>query len=405
MGWYLSSNLEKALSAFQQNTESIGENDFKVELLSYRRTILGSKAKFQINFNYPVLGGLLDKIEINAKVINGPVFIHKSGIGIGKAHWSLQIDESSLDLDMLENLKLLFPDKLPLLNATFDFKDNVHYHSTVRLPVALLHLTGFYDTTIDDNRTAISLEKLRLGDDKISLETEKALVSIQHHKTNTKTYIPEKISASIPDLKINSYLFKHPVILKLKANSHIYSKNKQLNGFHKIFLKKEINKNSPVEVPINSADLALYFNNISNSLLFDLAEINAEISNLRQQVSWILEEKSEYPEGQDQIWQINDQLESLSAQRSKILVNTLDKKDTQLHLEAKFKDASGISHLKGVLKPSIKKQNRTSFFSLFRGEVDVNLTADLYNYLNTLLALKKKQFKLVFEDNKLLIYQ
>ena len=405
MGWYLGSKLEKTLILYQNNPELSDENDFQIELLSYKRTVLGAKAKFQINFNYPVLGGLFDKIEINAKEINGPIFVNESGIGLGKSHWLFQIDESTLDLDMLESIKLFFPDELPLLNATIGFDDRVHYQSKAKLPIARFLLTGFYDAATKESRSAIALEKLSLRNDSVGLVAEKVLLSIQHQKTKNKTYIPEKVSISIPSLEVNSSLFKHPIFLELKANSHIYSENEQLNGFIKVLLKQQRINNDSFIVPVSSANLALYFNKLSSSVLFSFSEINAEISNLHQQVSWVLEENGQYPEGQDQIWQLNDELKSLLEQRSKILVNKLGKKDAQLHLEGKFEDATGISQLKGALKPSIKNHNKASLFSLFSGEADVSLTADLYNYLSGLVALKKKQFKLVFEDNKLLIYQ
>jgi hypothetical protein len=399
--WYFGAKAENNLkSILLENTALFGERLFRADLIDYRKTWLGANAILRISSDITFLSEQVGEFDLKVVLLNGPVFIDKSGLSLGTSRWTLQIDENNLTADQLQSLQSIFPESIPIADVRLDFKQKAQYFAKFKSFLGESQITGVFDLESEDNRGVIKLTNFSLGVYPIRVSSESINISYQHQKALTAAYKPGTSSMQIPAFEISHELLLDPVTISVKANSDIAIENNYLNGFVKV----KINNNSVQPIPIKEAQITLQFNGLSSDSFIQLTEAKAELDNLQQQIQWVLEEQGEVPEGQDQIWQLQDQIDKASKQLPQALMQRVfNGEKSQVKLEVSSNNNSGSSSLSGLIKSADRFSESDKLISFLQLESKVNLDDDLFKFLKSHSVVNKKQFSLVIKKNKLLM--
>ncbi|MGK0273102.1 MAG: hypothetical protein ACI88H_003780, partial [Cocleimonas sp.] len=121
------------------------------------------------------------------------------------------------------------------------------------------------------------------------------------------------------NVEISSNRSFHPVTFKLNSTASINLNNNNISSI----IKTLIDINSISSIPVKNAALEFKFNHLSVNGLENYFKTKQDITDLKEQLNWTLEDQSEYPEGQDSLWLIQDSINHMSKQIPKILNNQL----------------------------------------------------------------------------------
>ena len=392
-GWYLGTKAEQEFKAYlQHSSQLVGKKLFRAELLSYKKNLKGANATLLVSSDFPLLSERIGDFELNVKLLNGPVFITKSGVSVGSSRWALRLAEN-------EKLKEFFPEALPVANVLVDFEQKAHYQADVKTDFGESLITGIFNFKTEDNRGAVKLSNFSYGVLPDAVSANIINFSYQHQKAITTNYKPGTASVQISDLKISHKKLPKPLLLKLKANSNILLKNNELSGF----IKADIGNQNSTDYPFETAKISLLFNGLSADGFIAYNEANAELENLKLQTDWVLEESGEYPEGQDQIWELYDRIEKSSKKLPQTLVAL--GKNSLMQIKASTHYQGQASHLDGTIKLATNNPNITSWLALLDGEAKVKLDKGLHAILKKLLPLNKPEFTLQLKRNKVLMFR
>jgi len=447
--WYFGANAEVQLKTFLSEKEKIqGKRFFRFELLEYNKTLLGAKARLWVSSDSSFINQRIGGFELEARQINGPVFLNNSfplskmyiesenglgvdsnidpGVLLGTTSWRLSIDESTLEPSEAEYIHSIFPAGLPVATIRIDFENRAHYQLKLNTSFAEALISGVYNLDSADNQGKVLMSNIRYGVAPNVLTAEQALIRYQHQRGITPAYKPGTTRLSATNLILNHELLEKPLNLNLSAKAEIQSNSQQvvtesdneigdlLNGLIELDLEQKSTEYLPVEI----ATLKLQFDNIPAQGFVVFSEARARQDNLRQQIQWTLEESAELPEGQDHIWELRDQLQTIQHQLPEQLAKVLFvSKDNQIQVSIKagknsvaINSPTGVStdeknEQKSILKGSIgfsqKIEKPTNLIGLLKGEAQVNLADDLYEFLKFRAGLKKASFKLGFKNGEL----
>jgi len=442
-GWYFGASAEQVFKTYlQNNSEHSAKQTFRLELQDYRKTIFGAKARLKISSDIPVIAEKMGEIELVAKLLNGPVFITKNGISMGSFRWFIAVDESSFTEAEKENIRAIFPSLLPRLIIRTDFEKNVHYSSTkFQTSFADMNIAGMFNSKTKNNSGKLHLQNFHYEFLLNQFFAEEININYHRLKRNTPAYKPGNTIVTIPKLQIKLKGLNKPVSLVLDATSSLSHTDGFLNGYSKINLKmmggKQQNDN---KIPIDKASFSIFLKGLSSDGFLRYSELEAELDNLKQQAQWSLQENGEFPEGQDQIWQLYDEIDENIQRLPSIILNELFNKDSRIQLKAESLNSSGQSELIGELRridastqmilknqnenPLMQKaqirdriifksQNEKSLkkggggfntlLSTLHGNARVKLDADLFLFLQNYSPIKQSEFKLMLKDSKLLM--
>jgi len=399
--WYFGSKAENNFRfALSEKSSVSGESLFSAELISYKRTWIGANAILRISSDNTFFSERFGEFDAKVNLLNGPVFFDDSGVSIGTSRWIIQPDELSLSEAQLLDLRSYFPDIVPVLTVTMDFNQKAHYVGELQSKSGKVLLTGEYDLESEDNKGVVSIDDFTFDDTSKKLSAKNIKLGFQHQKSITASYKPGTATLLIPELTISTDLLRESVTLAIKAESHISSKNNNLNGFIKLVVE---NKNT-AEIPVNNAVFTVQFVKLAVDTFIQLSEAKAEIDNLQQQIGWVLQEQGEVPEGQDHIWQLQDQIEQASTQLPiELMQNAFNHGESQIKIEINTTNNSGSSMLSGIIKPADYFALSDLLISYLQAEAEVKLDDELFKFLNLYTAINKKQFSLMLKQNKLLM--
>ena len=406
-GWYFGANAHSELKQYLTHTARIpGEKLFRAEMLNFNKTIFGAKAHLKIHSDTSFLNEALGDIDIEARILNGPLFIDKQSpfdhlLNTGTTRWHLSIKKETLDASQKDILNTLFPDQLPTATIVMDFENRAHYEIRLHSYFGKALIRGIYDLNTDENRGNAKLENVVLNIFSSQLSMTQASIDYQHQKNITAEFKPGTTRLFIPELKLIHAKLKQPLRLQVKADMALQASRLQqqefLTALVKLHVKQEHPHNKPLEFPVDEVDLRLVINNLSLDGLIAVSETRAELDNLRQQIQWTLEEKGELPEGQDRIWQLNDQLQ----QRQDQLPVLISQKLFSAKPEGGASDKPGISmaitagdsNLTGHLSLNSPIENRAAktLQTLLQGHAEVKLGKNVFNTLKKYLSPSQKQ--------------
>lgn len=439
-GWYFGKNAETELKTYLSNIEKIpGEKLFRAELLEYKSTLLGAKAKFKISSDTSFLDERLGDFELNARMLNGPIFLHEkddnvenhSFFEIGTTRWRFDIDELSIENEKREYLSSMFPEDLPQLVIVTDFDNNAHYQSHLKTEFADALISGIYNLENDDNEGEMSINNLQYGSASNRISAPQATISYNHQRGITAAYKPGITNITIPELEFSHPVLDKPLVLNFIADAAVQSEEKLLssavtngsatenkatdilNGLLKISVKKVsepiaehytnkgTEQNSPHPIPLEKADIKIHFDKIPAEAFIALSEEKAKEDNLYQQIQWTLEESAELPEGQDQIRALNDRLQEMNNQLATLLDNSFSIKESQIRLNVSAENKTQKSTLIGKIRLNKKARNPENVFHLLMGDAKVILNKELFTFLKPLAELHSPTFELTLQNGKL----
>ena len=399
--WYFGSKAEQDLKfLLKSNAGLSGESLFREELISYKRTWMGANAILRISSDNNSFSERFGEFDVKANLLNGPVFFDDSGLSIGTSRWTIQPDELSLSDTQSQDLSLYFPESLPLATVTMDFTHKANYKGKFDTQEGKLLVSGVYDLVSENNKGEISITDFQFGVDPKKISAKHLKLDFQHQKAITANFKPGTAVLEIPELIISDDLFSGLVTLAVKAESYIASKNSHLNGF----IKASFSNSNTNSIPLQKCVFTLQFINLAADTYVQLNEAKAELDNLHQQIDWALQEQGEVPEGQDHIWQLQDQIEKASTKLPIELMQTaFNHGESQIKIEINCNNTSGNSMLSGVIKPADHFTLSDNMLGYLQAEAKVKLDDELFEFLKSRTAINKKQFSLQLRQNKLLM--
>ncbi|MCF6189992.1 MAG: YdgA family protein [Cocleimonas sp.] len=399
---YLGSKAEQEFKSYlQKNAQVVGKKLFRAELLTYKKTLIGANATLLVSSDFSVISERIGDFELNAKLYNGPIFFRKSGVKFGSSRWLLSFPDNP---NINQKLKEFFPNSLPIGVVRIDFEKKAHYWTKAKTSIAEAVITGDYDLQTDDNRGAIALNNFLYGVVPNAISAERINISYQHQKAITANYKPGTASAQITNLKMNHKNLAKALLIDLKVNSNISYTDDELSGF----IKADVSNKQKDDYPFESAKISLLFNGLSSDGFVAYNEANAELENLKQQVGWVLEELGEMPEGQDQIWELQDRIEQATKALPQKLADLSKGSTVKVDITSQYKGEE--SQLKGQLnleasESNIDETSSEAWFSLLAGKAKVQLSEALHSALKEKSPLKKPDFTLQLKHKKLLMMQ
>lgn len=408
-GWYFHASAERAFRAYLLKTTEASETKiFRLELQHYQKTIFGAKATLKINSDYPMIAEYVENVELVAKLLNGPIFITKNGISTGSSRWFITMDESKLSDIEKESMRDTFPQLLPRAIIRTDFAKKVHYSAMLQTRSVALDVVGILDLATKDNTGSVLLQNLyyELFDARIKIE--QISIDYQQQKAMEPVYKPSTIDVIIPRLVIEHKKFDNPIELTVEATGNISQTETNLDGFTKVTLKQLGHK----EIPVDEANVTLMLKGVSSEGFLRYSQKQADLENLKQQAQWSLQEKGEFPEGQDQIWELYNEIEEKSLLLPSIILNEMFDEESLIQVKAESQGSSGKSELAGAFKsietitPKSSKKGGGGFntlVSVLQGEARIKLDKDLFQYIQNFSPLKQSEFLLILKDSKLLM--
>ena len=407
-GWYFGSKAEQEFKTLlQQSSQLAGKRFFRAELLHYKKTPSGAKASLGISSDYPALADRMGDLELQVKLLNGPVFFTRSGVSVGSSRWKLKVVDVTSDVNEeeqeLKEYEDIFPNGLPSAVVRVEFDEKAHYESKFGTSFATLFVTGVFDLETQDNRGAISLKNFVFGNQPNVISSDNIQVSYQHQKAITTRYKPGTASLQATSLQIKYEQLLEPLVFDIKINSNISLENNALQGY----LNADIHNISPdvgaEGIPVEKADVSFQFDGLPADALIAFSEANDELDNLHQQAQWALEELGEVPEGQDQIWKLYDRIEESTNVLPKILSEHMAEGLIRLKATTHYKGSS--SQLDAKLKLESDNPKISSWLSLLKGEAQVELDEYLLEKIQKFLPITNANFQLLLKNNKVLMTQ
>ena len=415
LGRYLGIQSE---SAFRQylytHTEILGEKLIRIELLSYRKTLLGAKAQLRLSSDIPAVSERIGEVSIIAKLMNGPFFITKQGVSIGSSRWLFTIDEANSTESELANLRVIFPQQLPNIIVRTNFKHQAHYFSRLETSVAKLVLSGFYQFETpeksESNHGSIQIERLQLGVKPNTVSADTVSISYQQNgQAVSAGYKPGVTAVRSPSVVIKHSYLKDTLELSLVAKSDLAIEAGFLKGFVQVELK-QLQTNT--ELPFESAKATLRFDGLSAEGMVALSESKADLDNLKQQVNWTLEDMGEYPEGRDELIEINDKIKSAHVTLNALLLNKMFSGENsvfEVEVSSQQDENNSIMSLILATKRATKDKkpsDGTSNLASIDGEITGSLSHEWQQYLSKLVRKMgksevitvKKHFKVDLES-------
>ena len=407
--WFLGVDSEKK---FKNVTHKIliNKNILKIEQLNHQKSFTGAKSSLKLSSEVPFIRGVL---KLNVRRINGPFFIDKTGVSFGYSRWLLSSSvqqKSSAVGDGDPQPLLVNHSTTAMIHRGFDKK--LHYVLKSRFG----SIKGSYDPESHLTQGVLALQNFSRKTFMGELMIGDTLINYQYKLPSKSKSTSTKITFQMPSLTINANKLTERWHLQMQGKGEFTIKNAVLSGF----FDADIDSKSSV-IPLKKGYAKLSFKGVSIDGLFLVDDANRTLSALHQQVSWQLEEGGEFPEGQDQIWQSYDQINQLSRQLP-VLINEIFTADNSIQLKVVLKDSHEESKLTATLKiphPSKVNALQHSLFSknggdtatiilnglslLLAGDASVVLGDELFNVISQKTAINRKEFKLIWKENKLLM--
>ncbi len=399
----------KNIFSNQVSGNDIHLNDtFEYELLDLSHSVFGAKAKVAIQASSHgllfIIGSQIDnKMILNIDIYNVPLLFDRSGVSTGSSIWYVSIDEELNDKNLLNKLQLK---QLPKAVIKVDFDNKIHYKLPIQAHTLELVLQGSYDLENQENFGQIDVDNFTYKSEQQRIETKKSHLAFKYFNSAEKESVID-FSTDMPEILFQHQLMSKPIILKAIGNGKVSINNNNLS----VITATTFEQSQTLNYPIEQGDLKFEITDVNLTKLTEVFTGLSTLDNLQQQIGWILDEQAEVPEGQDQIWQMQDSIKQLSAYLPSLTNELMIKKNkaiTRFTLNTQHQNK--VSTLTGGILPlsqqsydSKGNNSNKTFLSLLKAEAKVNLEEALFAHIATQLPIKKPSFGLVYKQNKLLM--
>lgn len=414
----------------QQNLHSlINENSvnpdalFSYELINYSSSIFGGKAIVAVSANNDnafsnSVAGDLDAVLFDIDINNGPIIIHKTKPSLGNSAWIISLNDQNNFEYLKDKTELYKLKQWPSAYLVHTFDNSIEYSIPIESQFSDIIIKGIYDLKKAVNTGSIKSKNLHFNQNKYALKIDDLNLRyiLQNHKSNNKD--SEKklyLKAENTPFRYKHINMTKPLNVNLNYNGAVSFKNNKINSENTV----EVDNIEPSSYPLDNAKYSFDVSDLHLQKFNDLSNHLSQIKNLQQQIQWVLEEQGELPEGQDQIWQLQDQISRYDKKLDNIIHSFSTNEDISDKNNENNRDSvflfSGIHHYKNQqskLKGSIdfarqglpkEKTTELSLNNLTQVNAEVSLDDLHYEFISAQIPIKKNQFKLIYKQNKLLM--
>ena len=345
VSWYFSQVSQQAFDDYvTQLSEQSHEHFFEVAVDEYQETFLGAEARLTVKFAVPALSELFGELILQAKRLNGPVFINESGVQFGSGRWVLSVDQSA-DEVLSNTVETLFDGELPQATIRFDFFDKAYFKFNARyirssdfsaddlaLEGNFVLDKGAYQLQLTSKQNDISLADTSLNIPEMDL-------AIQRLAQNAG--LDARSNAAVVDLNAKNSILSlsrqgKKIPLDISSRGSVWLINDTLSGdWQALFESKPSETSQTLHVELQ------FWEWLAEGFLAYWRQ-QAEIASLNEQAGWALDEGAETPEEQDFIMSLYADAERIErAQSRDVLKPMLKYEHSQLALKAQLKDNTG----------------------------------------------------------------
>lgn len=411
VAWYFG---ERNQQQFNQFIDQLSQSNtaINIEQNAFKKNWLGATVRLSITSDIPVISEKIGEMEFIADIKNGPVFFSKDAknIRFGKSLWKVQINEENLTDSQKQYLQEVFSVKLPSLNLLHGFDDIVDYQlamPTEESNVMQSKIRGKFNVVSQDHKGLLEFKNVSFKTLLYDIDIPSAEIHYKNNKTKTIANLPLRLTFKLPQIKIKQIGGSGFVRFDVEGSENILLKNNIIDGSLNIILNN-IDEQSQTDnsntLPMKEANIDFTLNDISTDALFEFNNLKMTLNNLTLQKEWVLEEQGELPEGQDEIWQLQQEYDSVLLKLHKLLEKQLFNSDKgKVTFKVLSEEATGNSSMEGeiqAVKTPLKSMRLTD---LLEARANVALSDELFAYLKGKTGIPKATFQLLFKQNKLLM--
>ena len=381
---------------------------FEYELLDLSHSIFGAKAKLAIQSSSDGLLSIIgskfnSKLILNVDIYNGPLLFDRTGVSTGNSIWYVSIDEELNEQNILSKFNIK---QLPTAVIKIDFDNKIYYKLPIQADTVEMVLEGNYDPKTQDGYGQIDVDDFTQKIEQLRVEAKNTQLVFKHNNSPEKDSVID-FSIDMPEILFQYHLMSKSINLKVVGTGKISINNNNLSVLNTITFEQS----QTLNYPIQQGDLRFEISDIDLTKLMKVVNSLSQFEDLQQQIGWILEEHAELPEGQDQIWQLQDRIQQLFAHLPSLTKEVLIKNNKPIiNLTLNTQHQNKVSILVGGVLPLSQQSvdligihSNITFLSLLKAEAKVNLDEALLAHIATRLPINNTNFQLVYKQNKLLM--
>jgi len=409
--WFIGEKNKEFIQDYFDDETKNSNHLFDSKLNKFTSAIFTSKANISIHKNsenelVDLITHSFDEENYEVRITNGPFLLNQPNVNFGRSFWEFTKDpgiDTDKESKAIEHL-------LHQARIRVDFNNNVHYEVPIELGISTLLLKGVFNVSNNKHTGTISSNGFLYRQNKHQIKSEAFVLhyySIVKPLLNDQSNIEIGFKANNIEVEYKHDSMNEKLHVSLNYNGSTIFKNDTLKSSNTISYAKTKNSYYPFDVGTLSFDI----DNVNLNYLADLLSELSNLQNKSQQTQWVLEEQGELPEGQDQIWQLQDEMD-LSLKTIPNLTKTAftnsgnNSSVFQFKLNAQYKGKQ--SHAQGNVQPSnafatIEDISELSISSFALINTSVKLDKLLFDFLAQHLPLKNQQFELIYKNNKLLM--
>ena len=345
ISWYFAQASNRAFHGYvTQLSEQSHEHFFEVIVDEYQETFLGAEARLTMKFAVPSLSELFGDLKLQAKRLNGPIFISDAGVQFGSGRWVLSINEGADEI-LSNTVESLFDGKLPKATIRFDFFEKAHFRFIAQhirssdFSADDLDASGYLDLNKGSYQLELTSKQNDISLADVSLTFPDMDLAVQRLAQNSG--LDARSNAAVVDLKADSAVLalttqSKKTSLDISSRGSLWLINDTLSGDWQVLLESKVS-NAPQKLHIE-----LQFREWLAEGFLAYWHQQAAIASLYEQAEWALEERAETPEEQDFIMSLYADAERIKRSYSRdILKPMLRYEHTQLALKALLSDEVG----------------------------------------------------------------
>ena len=421
--WFFGKQNSDALFKYIDKNQ-LNENAIvHLEMKEFSSSIISAKGRLavRLNENYPLNTLINDNEEewiLNFTVKHGPFLINKTGFNIGKSVWEITIDEQNENLfkpiKEVTDSKINKRTQLPSAIIRHSFDDLMKYSLTFNRLQFDMKIKGIVDLKTGSHNGSMRSPEIVLK--KNDITTKLSNIEFKYKNVSIAengSYGQEKlyIRTILPEWVIKHKNMDAPVTLNAIHNGSFNLNGHILDGDNTL----ELNALNQTRYPFDKGIFDFNIDSLNLNKFAQLIRQFKHIQNLEEQSQWILEEQGELPEGQDQIWQRQDQAKIHKqrlpniAKEAFLTTNTNKPIFTFKLLNNYQSNKSKLNGFLDIVNEGVNhsrlnsETNESLFSNLVKVNANVSLDKILYDFISNQIPINNNTFTLIYKNNQLLM--
>jgi uncharacterized protein YdgA (DUF945 family) len=324
--WFVAQQTEEKIQAYIQQTGQLSDGSINQELISYEPvSFTKAKAVTVFKTGIPMIDEILADAKLIMNVTHGPVVMTNEGsVEFALSRWDSELDLTQLDDEAQAELSALFGDQVPVKgHLLLGYDQKANYTMKVSpinkqdelgaFSMAGAEMTG--QTKISE---PVGPAKLTVGEIYLKSPDMEATIPGLTADLDITGYIGSQMlgTADIQaqGIKLSPADGSGDVSFDLLAQSDSRNEQGALAGNTHFELQ---NIQEPSQT-LSNAKLDVLFNGFSVDGVNEMTQLQAELSNLQNQLMWNME-ATQNPEGQDKMMELVGQMQDVSQRMLQVL--------------------------------------------------------------------------------------